>query len=81
MSDHNETLRLLTKDVGLLEASYEALHTRTDKLEKNIEGQLTKIVATLDRLVAAEHKRTGWIAAMVFMGSLISGIVTYLAKG
>lgn len=76
-----DQLLTLVKEVGALDANYKALHRRTDDIEKNVKEQLDKIVVILNELVAKENRRTGWIAAMVFIGSLISGIISYLLKG
>lgn len=79
MSDPN--LMQLATEFGEVKASYKAMHKRQDEMEERIEKKLDKMDATLDELVAKENRRTGWIAAMVFIGSLISGIITYIVKG
>lgn len=73
MSDLNDVY----EKIGAMDAKITAAHTRMDVVADDIK----EIKGDLKLMLAAENKRTGWIAAMMFIGTLLGGIITYFVKG
>lgn len=67
--------------IGEAKAAIVALHGRQDRMEVDIKERLDQAFAILTTLVAEKNQRIGWMAAMVLVGSIITGIISHFWKG
>lgn len=77
MSELNEVFEKL----GKIEMKADAANSRIDEFKKAVGDDIKEMKDDLKKLMAAENKRTGWIAAMMLVGTIASGIIGYFLKG
>ena len=71
----------LYEKIGKIDMKADASHARLDEFAKSFREDVTEIKHDVKNLIAAENKRTGWVAAMVLVGSVVSGLIGYFLKG
>lgn len=67
--------------LGAMDAKISAAHTRVDEFKAVVGTDLVEIKSDLKALIAKENKRAGWVAAMMLVGTILSGIIGYFLKG
>lgn len=71
----------LYEKIGKIDMKADASHSRLDEFAKAFREDVTEIKNDVKNLVAAENRRTGWTAAMMLVGTVISGLIGYFLKG
>jgi hypothetical protein len=73
-------LEEIYKTLGQLDAKVTAAHTRLDKTEEVIAKELAEIKKDVRDLLAWWNRSMGWAAALLFAGSIVGGIGSYLVS-
>ncbi len=71
--------RLASIETRLSDAN-KAAHTRIDKLEQVIDGDLKTIMADVKELMGWMNRGKGWSAAALLLAAIVGSLITKLIK-